>query len=205
MVIDMLKIGSFELDALKELGNMGAGHAATSLSKLLGKYIDMSVPEVKTAKISELDKIINVTEFVGGTLARLNNQEGEEVGYLYVVFPKDSSLRLIEMLVGTDSLGELEISALVEVGNILSSSFCNAIADFLGIVLMPSPPNFAMDVVLVVIDSVVAYLSQSTEDLIIFKTELKDDSNTISIYLILLLNEKFLENIMKIVRKKFYE
>ncbi len=201
----MQKIDTFELDALKELGNMGAGHAATSLSQLLGRYIDMSVPEVKIIKTENLDREINVTEFVGGTLASLQDMEGDEVGYLYVVFPKDSSLKLVKMLVGTDNLGELEISALMEVGNILASSFCNAIADFLNITLIPSPPNFAMDVILVVIDSVIAYLSETSDNLIIFRTELKDDTNSINIYLMLFLNEKFLEKIMKIVREKFYE
>ena len=195
-------VGSFELDALKELGNMGAGHAATSLSKLLGKYIDMSVPEVKTAKISELDKIINVTEFVGGTLARLNNQEGEEVGYLYVVFPKDSSLRLIEMLVGTDSLGELEISALVEVGNILSSSFCNAIADFLGIVLIPGIPDLKIGKFSDIIDHAVKDIREKSSYMIVFENKLKELEGAIDVYLILIPSITFFEKLIDILKEK---
>jgi chemotaxis protein CheC len=86
----------------------------------------------------------------------------------------------------------------MEIGNILSSSFCDALADFMDIVLLPSPPSFAIDNPTAIVDSVVSQMAKSSEHMIIFGTSLRTDSN-IEIYLSLLPEQGLLENIMKTV------
>lgn len=180
-----------EIDALRELGNIGVAHAATSLSTMLGKVVEMRVPNVVVVKISEIHDYFR-EEVVSSVVTALEDMENGRSGYLYISFPNAEKVAKLF----TDDVSLVE-STIIEIGNILSSSFCNAVADMLGIVLLPSPPSFAHDVSIAVVESIVAQIAEKGDSVIIFETELKEKDNAVEITIALIPDENFLGYIMK--------
>jgi chemotaxis protein CheC len=137
-----------ELDVLKEIGNIGAGNAATALSALLSKKVDMQVPQVKMIPFDEVSESVGGPEsLVVGIFMRF---DGALEGNILMVLPKLDAFNLVNHLLNqdkkaSDSFTEMEQSALVEVGNILSSSFITALSDFTQMQLKVSVPGFAYD------------------------------------------------------------
>ncbi|MDY9924973.1 chemotaxis protein CheC [Methanosarcina sp.] len=197
---DLENLSEVELDVLKELGNIGTGHAATSLSKLLNKDVFLSVPKVKIGEIKNLSSEF-IGEVVAGVIIALQDLEEKRSGYLYIMFPEKSARKIAGDLFGLEELDEeMYASTIMEVGNILSSSFCDASADFMDIILLPSPPNFAVDVPTAVIDSVVSQMARKSDHIILFETSLSSDSD-IEIYLAMLPEPCLLDDMMKILRQ----
>jgi len=143
------KFGDFQFDVLREVGNIGAGHAATALSKLIQKDVDMRVPQVKIIAFDE------VADFVGGAealvVAVFLRVEGDCPGNMFCIMDVDSARNLLSQLIGTqtkheqEALSEMEASALHEIGNILAGSYLSSLADLTGLSLHPSVPALAID------------------------------------------------------------
>ncbi|MCS7145010.1 MAG: chemotaxis protein CheC [Archaeoglobaceae archaeon] len=182
-----------EIDALKELGNIGVAHAATSLSTMLGKMVEMSVPNVFIAKISELHEHFE-DQVVVGVVTALEDIENGRTGYLYVSFPE--AKKIAKLLIEDP---ELVDSTIMELGNILSSSFCNAIAEMLGIMLIPSPPSLAEDTSIAILEVIVAQIAEKSDNVIIFETELKEKEDAIKVFITLVPDEKFFDYILKML------
>ena len=177
-----MKLTHVQTDALQELGNIGAAHAATTLSTMLSANISMSVPEIKVIDISEIYK------YVGDEIAALVlfqvNGEVRPGGYLLLYIPKSSVIRLTNAMLGlTDmdrELDEMDKSALLEVGNIMVSAFLDGTAELLNIIMLPSPPQLVIDMPHAAIESIIA--SQESEDIdeiVLFKTALVSDAHNI--------------------------
>ena len=192
-------LGELELDTLREVGNIGVGNAATSLSQMLGRVIEMSVPEVLVTKINELHGIVKTDEIVAGTVIGLSTIENEQAGFLYIVFPSNSAQKMAELLLGDCSDEELVDSAIMEVGNIISSSFCDAIANMLDTILVPTPPNYAKDHFIAVIDVILSQIAEKSDYIIVFKTELKDREDAIEALIMLFPTEKFFNYIFELL------
>lgn len=201
-VIDLPNVedlGDAELDALKELGNIGVGKAATSLSQMLGKTIEMSVPEVTVVRIQELHKVINAEELVAGVVTALDDIGNGQAGFLYITFPERSSKRLAEILLGDSSDKGMVDSTVMEIGNILSSAFCDATAEMLGITVIPTPPSFGEDFAVAVIDAIVSQLADKSDYIVIFKTRLEENEDEIEIFVMLIPNERFVSYIFQLM------
>jgi chemotaxis protein CheC len=199
-MIDLGNLSEMEIDVLKELGNIGAGHAATSLSKLINQEINIEVPRVKVGEIKSLSREF-ISDIITGVIIALQDLEENKSGYLYIMFPEAASKQIATELFGMEEFDdEMYESTIMEVGNILSSAFCDASADFMNVILLPSPPNFAVDVPTAVIDSVVSQMAKRSNYIIIFETALSSDSN-IKIFMSLLPEPSLLENIMKIMEQ----
>ena len=186
-----------ELDALKELGNIGAGHAATSLSQLLNRTIEISVPRVNVVEIPNVLKALNrkPDEIITSVVTKLNEID-KVVGFLFFIFPNNVDKKIAEIMMVEE---EMRDSALTEIGNILASSFCNALAEFLNIVLMPTPPNLVKDYILSVLDELLAQIATKSNYLIIFETQLKDENNTETLDIILVPSETLMNYIRKAI------
>lgn len=147
MMVNFSKFGDFQFDVLREVGNIGAGHAATALSKLIQKEVDMKVPQVKIISFDE------VADFVGGAeaivVAVYLRVEGDCPGNMFFIVDFESARNLLQQMIGTavspDVLSEMEISALHEIGNILAGSYLSSLADFTKLNLHPSVPALAID------------------------------------------------------------
>lgn len=131
------------LDALREVANIGAGHAATALSTLMGTRIMISVPMVNVVPPGDfVPEIEPEVEVVAVQMAMSGSISGRTVFLL----PIPAGLRLAERMLrrdrGTSSaLAPLEESALKEAGNILAGAYLTALSDFLDMRLMLSPPT----------------------------------------------------------------
>lgn len=127
--------------ALAEIANIGSGHAATALSALVGRPVDVGYSQalltVLARALDELGEPMNRSALVDTPIM------GDQ-GSMLLVFPEDSAEQLCEML-GTSMSDEIGRTALQEVGNILSASYLNAIVEMTGIALEPEPPRVEVD------------------------------------------------------------
>jgi len=138
----MLGLTTARLDALREVANIGAGHAATALSTLTASLIMISVPHVNVVPPGEFIPEVPPDEEV---VAVQMTMSGDIAGGTVFVLPTDAGVRLAERMLqrkrGSSSVrGELEQSALKEAGNILAGAYLTALSDFLHMRLMLSPP-----------------------------------------------------------------
>lgn len=141
------KFGDFQFDVLREIGNIGAGHAATALSKLLSKEIDMKVPKVSIIPFDEVADCVGGAEAVVVTV--FLRVEGDSPGNMFFILDMDSAKHLLHQITGIEKdvyeWGEFEVSALHEIGNILTGSYLSSLADFTKLNLQPSVPALAVD------------------------------------------------------------
>ncbi|HUX47533.1 MAG TPA: chemotaxis protein CheC [Desulfosporosinus sp.] len=152
-----MEITQFQLDALREIGNIGSGHAATALSTLLQRRIDMSVPEVWAVPFEQVSAIVGRLDMPQATI--YVKVEGEAPGKAVFFFPVESAEIVVQALFGSNQpmdlyTDEMAQSALKEVGNILVSSFLIAITQFSGIPLQPSVPALAVDMIGASLDTI---------------------------------------------------
>lgn len=145
---DVRTLGELERDALREVANIGAGHAATALSQMTGRTIMIDVPEVEIRRLEEVAEMIGSPDTV--IAAILMHMMGDLTGRTLVVLPAPSAQVLCDILlrrpVGTTTTFEaMEHSTLKETGNILSSAYLNALSDFMGMMLLPSVPSLVVD------------------------------------------------------------
>lgn len=137
-----------QLDGLREVANIGAGHAATALSQMTGQTIMISVPRIFIAPLEDVPPHVSSPEEpVAGVLLHML---GDLSGRTLLVFPAPTAIRLAELMLrrpkgSAPGLGELEQSAIREAGNILCGQYLSALSEFMGMVLLPSPPQLAID------------------------------------------------------------
>jgi chemotaxis protein CheC len=148
-VAEFSSFEAFELDVLKEVGNIGAGNAATALSTLLNKPVDMAVPKVSLLPFEEIAELVGGAEQI--VLAVFLRVEGEAPGNMFFITQELSSKRMLNQLLSiphveeTDGYSEMELSAICEIGNILAGSYLSSLADFTQLSMVPSVPAIAHD------------------------------------------------------------
>lgn len=145
---DYQPFAELQMDVLKEVGNIGAGHAATALSKLLDKPVDMMVPKVRMVPFEEIAESVGGIEQV--VVAIFLRIEGETPGNMFFILTQESSKRLLRKIVGIEVedeefYTEMEMSALNEIGNILAGSYLSSLADFTNLNMQPTVPSLAID------------------------------------------------------------
>jgi chemotaxis protein CheC len=141
-----------QLDALRELANIGSGTAATALSSLVGVPIDVSVPSAVALPLADaVDAAGPADSYVTAVVLPIF---GDMTGVVLLLFGPDDSARLCSLL-GVEAGTEFGDSALGEIGNILGSSYVNAMASMTGIEVEPMPPQTASDMLGALVASVV--------------------------------------------------
>ena len=145
---DYNELGSLELDTLKEIGSIGAGNAATALSSLIGKQIRIKEPEVRIMGYNEtIEWIGGPEEITAGVLVKMSGQIN---GIMLSVQQLEFVNLVLESMLGKGvedyfGLHEMETSALIEVGNILISTFINALSSLADIDIQLTVPAFTVD------------------------------------------------------------
>jgi len=171
-VDDIRKLKALQLDALREVANIGAGHAATALSQMTGQTIMISVPQINIAAIEDIpNQVGSAEEPVAAVLMKIL---GDLTGLALLVFPQPTALRLAGLMMGKENaaeLGEIEQSAIREAGNILSAAYLNALSEFMGMILLPSPPTLAIDMSDAVMTSTFVEVAQGAEYVFCVETE----------------------------------
>lgn len=176
------KITSIHLDVLKEIGNIGAAHAATALSDLLTKKIDMRVPKVEMVSFNDMMELAGGSEtVVVGIFLRI---EGDVEGSMFFVLPIEQANKFIRGLIRDESLDfndptvpELGLSAMQEMGNILSGSYLSALSDFTGLKIYPTVPGLSVDMFGAIISIGLIELSHISDHVIVINTSIFDDEH----------------------------
>jgi chemotaxis protein CheC len=161
---DIRNLQAVQLDALREVENIGAGHAATALSQMTNRRIMISVPKVSVTRLEDVGDLFGEPSPV--VAAILLHMLGDLTGRTLLVFPEPAARRLCDLLLRrepgtTTGFGDLEQSSLKEAGNILCGAFMTALSSFMGMMLLPSVPVLLVDVATAVITS--AYLDFGSE------------------------------------------
>ena len=145
---DVRELKALQLDALREVANIGAGHAATALSHMTNQRIMISVPQINIAPLEEVPELLGHPQDV--VAAVLMHMLGDLTGRTLLLFPDGVGRRLCDILLRrpagtTTHYDALEQSCLKEAGNILSGAYMNALSDFMGMLLLPSVPSLVVD------------------------------------------------------------
>jgi chemotaxis protein CheC len=170
-----MEISAIRIEALKEIGNIGAGHAATSLSKMLQTRIEMTVPKVWLVPLPRLPEALGQLEAT--KVALYLKVEGEAPGKAMFVLSVKSAQLITKTLLWKSELpdiinDQMAQSALREVGNILVSSFVIALSEFSRIRLQPSIPALGIDMIGAMIDAVLLDEGKLDDNILIIDTKL---------------------------------
>jgi chemotaxis protein CheC len=202
-VDDIRNLKALQLDALREVANIGAGHAATALSQMTGQTIMISVPRINIAPLEDVpNQVGSDEEPVAAVLMKIL---GDLTGLALLVFPQPTALRVAGLMMkkpAIAALGEIEQSALREAGNILSAAYLNALSEFMGMILLPSPPSLAIDLSDAVLSATFLEMAQGAEYVFCVETEfhLKELNESLRGFFLLLPDLGSLTAILRAIR-----
>ena len=196
-----MKLSAVQADAIQELGNIGAAHAATTLSQMIGSTVQMSVPGIKAIDIAELGNYMG-EESAAMVVFELQG-EIQHGGFVIFYITRESAIRLTNTMLGlTDMnrpMNEMDESALLEVGNIMVSAFLDATAELLGFVMLPSPPSMTIDMAHAAMSSLIAGLGEEIDEVLLFSTELTCEEHKIDSDIIMMPETKTLARIVELL------
>jgi len=176
--MDYSELSPVQLDVLQEVGNIGAGNAATALSELLNEKVDMSVPAVSIVPFDDIFSEIKGEEVVVGVIVRVL---GDIPGNILFTLEKDVALNIISRLLGKpqEQITEIGDSVLCEIGNIVSSSFMNAIAKLTNLEVRPSVPAVAQDMMAAILSTTFIESGQFDEYVLDLETNFLQENQKI--------------------------
>ncbi len=175
---EILKLSVLQLDALREIGNVGAGNAATALSQIINRKIDMTVPQVSILPLGDVPDVVGGPDaMVAGVYLRVFGPAPSSILFL---LPRDSAFCLVDMLMGreqgfTTSLNSMDESALMEIGNILAGAYLNALSFFTRLTLLPSIPALAMDMAGAILSVILSQIGAMGDHALVIETEFTTD------------------------------
>ncbi|UFU01047.1 chemotaxis protein CheC [Radiobacillus kanasensis] len=179
-------LSHYQLDILKEVGNIGSGNAATSLSKLLNRKVDMTTPSVKVVGFDEVMNLVGGPEkLIVSVFLRI---QGEAPGSMYFVLDPNEAEQFARQVTGLKEfsfeqypIDEVGLSALHEVGNILAGSYLSALSDFTNINMQPSVPSLNMDMAGAILSEGLMELSVESDYAIIIDTTISEEGEKSSL------------------------
>ena len=199
-MIDYNKLSGMQLDALKEVGNIGAAHAATALSQIIDKTVSINVSRIEVIPVSDISKVMGgpTVESVVARMYIFGNIKG---GILLALTKKDA-LFFTDLLKGaghgtTAFLDEIGQSALKEAGSILAASYLKAISDFLKLSLIPSAPVLMFGEIKEILDKALSELTKRSEIAFCIETEFLESGSSVNGHFLLIPEIGSLEVILK--------
>jgi chemotaxis protein CheC len=171
-----------QLDALRELANIGSGNASTALSTMLDRAVDISVPNVRLLPLADAVEATGPaeTEVTGIVLGVIGEMEAT---VLLLVPPADAGT-LCRML-GVEPEDEWAASALGEIGNIVGTSYINALAAMTGLEIEPTPPATATDMLGAIVESVLANHADGGDVALLLDSNLEVEGEDCSVSFVL--------------------
>ena len=152
--IDLNQLNDIQYDVLREIGNIGAGNATTALSQMLNQKMDMSVPKVALVPFNEISDVMGSEDqtVVGSMLGF----EGDVEGMMMFLFDTKSAHHLVNTLMMRDKedgveegaeFSDMDMSALNEIGNIVSGSYLTAISKLTNLKMISTVPEMTIDMI----------------------------------------------------------
>ncbi len=199
-----LKLNALELDALREVGNMGAGRAATALSQMLGQPVRITVPKASVIRLEDLPDPLGGPDAL--VVATYFHVHGDAPGRLLIFMTQEALPHILSLLTGKAPragapLSSEEESALKELGNILCSQYLNALADLMHVQLLPSVPALAFDMVRSVMQSVMADAAEDGAQALMIENQFLEAQRPVALYLFYLPKAGSLEGMLSLLAK----
>jgi chemotaxis protein CheC len=202
---DVRDLKESQLDAMREVANIGAGHAATALSQMTNRTIMITVPRVKIKPLEDAGDILGPPDQVVASV--LMHMMGDLTGRAMLLFPEPAALILCDYLFRrergtTTAFGEMEQSSLKEAGNILASAYLNALSDFMGMMLVPSVPSLVIDLSGAILTSAHLNFGHDREYALCVETSFRSEGSTESMagHFLLLPDVASLQSIFDAIR-----
>ena len=165
-------------DVLKEIGNIGAGNAMTALSQMLQCKVDMQVPQVKLLEFAEVGEIMGGEEqiMVGVFLG----VEGDITGSMMFLVEQASAKHLInKIMMGMapegDEFTEMELSAMKEVGNIITGAYLNSLSSLTNLKIFPTPPQLTVDMASAILSVPAIYFGTMGDKILLIQSQFYDE------------------------------
>ena len=178
---------SKHLDVFKEIGNIGAGHAASALADLLDRRISMSVPEASVLPFGDIVDVLDGPEtLVTGVLIDVS---GDLNGYILLLLDMDDTMAMVSQTLQTPSrdtsgpnfaLNDMEKDTILEIGNILVGSFLSAISSFSGLGAIPAVPQLAVDMLGAILSIAMIEYGMIGDSVLFLKTQFNDIAGDIN-------------------------
>ena len=189
--INVDEISSQYFDVLKEIGNIGAGNATTALSSMLGEKVDMAVPKVRLMEFKDVGTTMGGEEqIVAGIYLVV---DGDIHGSIMFVQKKESARAMVQKLMGMppegDDFTEMELSALMEIGNVITAAYLNSLSTLTNLTIYPSVPTICIDMAGAILSVPAIEFGAIADKMLLIQTDFSDDE-TLSGYFILVPDEE---------------
>lgn len=202
----LVNLTEMEMDALKEIGNIGTGNAATTLSKLLKRDIEIIIPEMKFIEISKL-----ANEFGGPEKIVTSSYieiMGELNGEALLIFPRDCAEKVVDIMMSQDMgsskmMDDMAQSAFKEMSNIFVGSYLSSLADFFHIRILPSIPHMTTDMLQSIMDFIIARVSNHSDTILGIKTKVEVKDIEIEGFLIILFDIASMNKLLYLLKQKY--
>lgn len=202
---DKQKFSNEEMDILKEVASIGSGNAATALSQMVNKRLEIRVPETKIIPVEKFpEQFSNPNEVVVATYMEIF---GEISGEIILFFPRDNAMIFGDFLLGKeltreDLVNELSISMFKEIANIVCSAYINSLAKICDLEILPSVPHFSCDMLNAVIDFMLVKLSSKVDEALYVNTSFEVEGHNIDGNMLVILEEESLRKIISALQQK---
>ena len=190
--IDLEKLEDSQFDVLKEIGNIGAGNATTALATMLSIKVDMSVPNVALLPFDNISSFIGSEEqTVVGILLEI---QGDIDGMMMFLFDMKSAHHLVNSLMmrdvhqdenGMADFSEMEMSALNEIGNIVSGSYLSALSGLTGMKMVSSVPALSIDMLGALLSVPAIEFGKYGDKLLMIQSEFGEDDFVTGYFLLI--------------------
>jgi chemotaxis protein CheC len=177
MAVLNTQLNEIQKDVLREVANIGAGHSMIALADMTNETFILSVPDVAFKLLSECS--IDWMEYESLAAAVYMKVDGNAPGHATFIFPFLSACEIAGLLLGrqhgeTTCLEEMELSAIAEAGNILVSSFLNAISEMTGLSFSANPPGVAVDMFGAILASILSVTTSAEDHVLSIMTRIED-------------------------------
>lgn len=190
--IDLEKLEDSQFDVLKEIGNIGAGNATTAIATMLNIKVDMSVPNVALLPFDNISSFIGSEEqTVVGILLEI---QGDIDGMMMFLFDMKSAHHLVNSLMmrdvhqdenGMADFSEMEMSALNEIGNIVSGSYLSALSGLTGMKMVSSVPALSIDMLGALLSVPAIEFGKYGDKLLMIQSEFGEDDFVTGYFLLI--------------------
>lgn len=176
--IDLNNMEGIYFDVLREIGNIGAGNATTALATLLNTKVDMKVPKVDLMEFSEIGEEMGGEETLMAGIYQLI--EGDIHGSIMFLLEEKTAKLLVSKLMGMEEteegdFTEMEVSALKEIGNIITGSYLSSLSQLTGLFINASVPAISIDMCEAILSVPAIEFGELGDKMLLIKTEFTDD------------------------------
>ena len=179
-------LNEMHFSALQELGNIGAGNAVTALATMLGRKIDMNVPNVQVLDFNQISQAIGGPENpVAAVLVNISSENINGIMMFIVELEKSHVLIGALMQQKTTEMGEMEQSAFQEVGNILTGSYLGALSTIFDTTVDMSVPYLSVDMAASILSVPAIEFAKVADSALFIESVFDSDEGDISGYFLL--------------------